>query len=183
MDGAIQSVSKTGGAVTSVVPGVAASALAVDAVNLYWSAKDGLHKMPLSGGTDTLLGVPENPEPTAQGRMAAGAIAVDGTNVYYAQNSFAGPGIIGYIPIAGGPPTTLASGRAGTLEAIAVDDRNVYWVEGSATIQQGAIAAVPKTGGQVDVLVSGLSDPMTVAVDSSGVYFPNPSIGIGKIAK
>jgi hypothetical protein len=164
-------------------PGVPAAALAVDASNLYWSASDGLHKLPLSGGLGTLLGVPANAEPMALGRGAAAAIAVDGTNVYYGMNSFAGPGSVGYVPIVGGPATVLASGRPGSVVAIAVDDRNVYWVEGEGTIQQGAIAAVPKTGGQVAVLVSGLSDPMSVAVDPSGVYFPNVGGAIGKIAK
>ncbi len=181
--GSVLGMPKTGGAVAGVVPGVPAAALAVDASSLYWSAQDGLHAQPLSGGPAALLGVPANPEPTPQGPLAAAAIAVDATNVYYAINSFAGAGTIGSIPIAGGPPTTLATGRPGSLMAIAVDDRNVYWVEGEGTIQQGAIAAVPKAGGRVAVLATGLSDPMSVAVDSSGVYFPSAGGGVGKIAK
>jgi outer membrane protein assembly factor BamB len=183
VDGAIESVPKTGGTVTTVLPGVEAGALAVDATNLYWSAIDGLHKMPLAGGSDTLLGIPFDPEPELLGPVAATALAVDGANVYYAMNSLAGPGSVGYIPIAGGTPTVLASGRIGDLMAIVIDDRNVYWVEGYGTIQQGAIAAVPKTGGQVTVLVTGLSDPMAVAADGTGVYLPDLARGISKIAE
>ena len=182
VDGAIQSVPKTGGTVTTVVPAVA-GALAVDATNLYWSASDGLHKMPFAGGPNTLLGVPFDPEPELLGPVAATAIAVDGTNIYYVMNSFAGSGSVGFIPIAGGSAAVLASGRIGRLVSIALDSRNVYWVEGNGTIRQGAIAAAPKTGGRVTVLVTGLADPMAVAADGTGVYFPDLARGISKIAE
>jgi outer membrane protein assembly factor BamB len=181
VDEDVESVLKTGGTATSAVPGVAAVALAVDASNLYWSAADGIYRQPFSGGSDQLLGVPADPEPTTPTGYAATAIALDGTNVYYTLNNVAGS--VGYIPIGGGPATVLASGRPASLDAVAVDDRNVYWVEGDGTIQQGAIAAVPKAGGQVAVLVSGLSDPTSVVVDSTGVYYQSAGGGIGKIAK
>jgi hypothetical protein len=71
--------------------------------------------------------------------------------------------VVAFVPIAGGAPTTLASGRIGSLVAVAVDDRNVYWIEGDGTISQGALAAVPKSGGMVSVLASGLSSPSRAA--------------------
>ncbi len=178
----VESVPETGGTLTVLPPGFAAAVLAVDGSNLYWSALDGIHSEPFSGGSSQLLGVPPSADAMALAHHAASAIAVDGTNVYYVLNSVAGGGSVGYVPITGGPATVLAKGRLRSLVAIAVDDRNVYWVEGEGKIQQGAIAAVPKTGGQVTVLVSGLSDPSSVAVDSTGVYFPSTT-GIGKIPK
>jgi outer membrane protein assembly factor BamB len=185
IDGTVRSVSKTGaGGVTTVVPGASPSDFTLDATNLYWSAVDGIHAHPLTGGAaDRLIGVPPDPEPTLSARWASGPIAVDATNVYYALNTEAGPASIGSMPIAGGPVTVLASGRIGRIAAIALDDQNVYWAEGSGTIGQGAIAAVPKTGGRVAVLVSGLPNPLTLALDPSTLYFSNVASGIGKILK
>jgi hypothetical protein len=140
---------------------------------LYWSAADGLYIAPLTGGSATKLA-----------STSAAALAADGTNVYYVAGSNAGPGVVGFVPLSGGSPTLLASGRIGSLVAVAVDDQNVYWIEGEGTIQRGAVAAVPKAGGQVTVLASGLSDPLAIAVDGSGIYFANTAGGtIGRIPK
>ena len=122
VDGDVESVPEIGGTETSALPDVAASALAVDASYLYWSAVDGLYRQAFSGGPAQLLGAPPNPEPTVLSSYGAGAIAVDGTNVYYTLNSVAGSGSVGYVPIGGGAATVLASGRPGSLVAVAVDD-------------------------------------------------------------
>jgi hypothetical protein len=61
---------------------------------------------------------------------------------------------------------------------VAVDDQNVYWIEGDGTIADGAVAAVPRSGGVVAILVSGLSDPSVIAVDGSGIYFNNSAGGL-----
>jgi hypothetical protein len=168
-------------------------AIAVDPTNVYVVASGSeqgtseIMAVPIAGGAvSTFASSPA----LLTGPIVAGPSAVhwvDGAvqsvpKAGGAVNSF-GPGSVGYVPIAGGLATVLASGRPASIVAIAVDDRNVYWVEREGTIQQGAIAAVPKTGGQVAVLVSGLSDPMSTAVDPSGVYFRNAAGGIGKIAK
>ncbi len=103
-------------------------------------------------------------------------------DVYYVLETPNGSGLVARVPIAGGTPETLASGRTGNLPAVAVDDRNVYWIEGEGTIEEGAVAAVPKSGGVVAVLVSGLSDPSAIAVDGSGIYFDNGGL-VEKIPK
>ena len=136
-------------------------ALAIDAVNLYWSTSDAVYQAPLSGGTPTAIG------------PSAAAITVDTTSVYLALNDSLGVGEIMSVPIGGGAQTALATGRTGGVVAIAVDADNVYWIEGSGTIQQGAVAAVPKGGGLTSVLATGLTDPSAIAVDDSGVYFTN----------
>jgi hypothetical protein len=106
---------------------------------------------------------------------------VDGTDVYYVTNSIGGNSVA-RVPIGGGNPTVLATGRIGSLVAVAIDGQNVYWLEGEGTIQQGAVAALPKTGGRVVVLASGLSDPTAIAVDDTGIYFTAGG-PIEKIAK
>jgi outer membrane protein assembly factor BamB len=170
----VQSVPVVGGPVTAVVSDTTVGAVATDGANLYWSAAGGLYEMPLAGGAAT------NITPSAQGM----ALAVDGTNVYYAANTTLGSGVVGYVPLGGGSPTVLADGRIGSMMAIAIDDANVYWIEGFGTIGRGAVAAVPKAGGQAMVLAAALQDPMALAVDTSGIYFANTADGrISRISK
>ena len=46
-------------------------------------------------------------------------------------------------------------GPRGSVVAIAVDADAVYWVEGEATINDGAVAAVPEGGGLTTVVAAG----------------------------
>jgi hypothetical protein len=62
-----------------------------------------------------------------------------------------GPDAIWRLPVAGGTPVQIASGAFGG-NPIAVDDENVYFVQG--TNAPTAIASVPKAGGSVVVLQS-----------------------------
>ena len=167
---AIQSVAIDGGSASTVVSDASgASALAVDGNNVYWCNANGIYQEPLSGGTPLKIG------------PSANAVALDATDVYYV----GGMGSVGRVPIGGGTPTVLTTGRTSTLVAVAVDGQNVYWIEGEGTIQQGAVAALPKSGGRVVVLASGLGDPSAIAVDDTGIYFTNPAGGglVEKIAK
>jgi outer membrane protein assembly factor BamB len=164
---AVESVPLDGGSVATIASDPQGGAgLAIDATNLYWSTAAGIFKAPLAGGAATSIG------------PAAAAVAVDATNVYYVTATPNGSGVVALVPIAGGMPTTLASGRTGSLPAVAVDDQNVYWIEGDGTIADGAVAAVPRSGGVVAILVSGLSDPSVIAVDGSGIYFNNSAGGL-----
>ncbi len=164
--GAVEGVPLDGGSVATIANDPHGGAgLAIDAANLYWSTAAGIFKAPLTGGAATNIG------------PGAAAIAVDATSVYYVTATPNGPGVVGLVPIAGGAPTTLATGRTGSLPAVAVDDQNVYWIEGDGTIAEGAVAAVPKSGGIVAILASGLSDPSVIAVDGSGIYFNHPGGG------
>lgn len=172
----LQSVPLDGGSVATLAntQGGGGGGLAIDATNVYWSTSAGIFAESLAGGP-----------PTTLTPGAAAALAVDATNIYYVTATSNGSGVVAFVPIAGGTPTTLASGRTGSLVAVAVDAQNVYWIEGEGTIAQGAVAAVPKSGGMVSVLAPGLSDPSAIAVDDSGIYFNNPAGGgnIEKIAK
>jgi outer membrane protein assembly factor BamB len=145
-------------------------ALAIDATNLYWSTTDHTYEAPLGGGTAIAIG------------PSASAIAVDVTDVYLARNTTLGVGVIARVPIGGGSQTALATGRTGGMVAIAIDSRNVYWIEGEGTIQQGAVVGMPKSGGVPTVLASGMSITSAIAVDDTAVYFTTPS-QIAKILK
>jgi hypothetical protein len=77
------------------------------------------------------------------------------------------------VPIAGGVPTTLASGQ--DPGGIAVDGTNVYFNEGG-----GTVGSVPLAGGSVTTLASDGSEVL-IAVDATSVYWPSGSGSIMKL--
>jgi hypothetical protein len=82
-------------------------------------------------------------------------------------------GAILKIAKSGGAVTTLASGLA-TPQAIAVDDRAVYWVEsGSAAggYTNGGVWAIAKTGGMRQQLAADNGQPHTLTADSTTIYW------------
>ncbi|MBV9946947.1 MAG: PQQ-binding-like beta-propeller repeat protein [Myxococcales bacterium] len=166
--GAVGSVPIAGGAPTFLGNGTdGLGALAIDATNLYFST-DVTYALPLGGGTATPIG------------PAAAALVSDGTYLYYVSNLI-DDGVVGRVSVAGGTPTVLIDGRQGYIGGLAVDGDNVYWAEGSLTARDGAVAAMPKGGGQVTILAAGLMFaprtvfPMTLAVDDTGIYFVSSS--------
>lgn len=117
------------------------------------------------------------PVEVASGQAAPFAIAVDGTNVYWANygtsaNNYA-DGAIMQMPLAGGNPVQLAS----TFErptSIALDASYVYWIEYSH------IKRVPIGGGATDILLNELmvlfsNSPATyrMAKDGTTLYWSN----------
>jgi hypothetical protein len=101
--------------------------IAVDAMNVYWASgppagSAGVSKVPLDGGTTTVMAVPMS---------MPGPIAVDGTSIYFADGS----GTVLKVPLAGGAVTTLATGQTNP-DAIAVDATSVYWVDNGSTVMK-----------------------------------------------
>ena len=82
-------------------------------------------KVALAGGTPVTLATSAN----------ATAIAIDGTDVYWATLAFDTPSTIAKVPIAGGTAVTLASGLQ-TVEGIAVDATNIYWTEDGVGVEK-----------------------------------------------
>ena len=95
------------------------------------------------------------PTVLASGQSGGGAIAVDGTRVYYGTRR----GVM-TVPIEGGAPELLAA--AGTPIQIALDDQSVYFSD-------NGILRVDKTGGKVEVLVDMVTAGL--AIRGSAVYF------------
>jgi len=91
-----------------------------------------------------------------------GAIAVDGSNVYWVEPT--NPGAVFSVPIAGGARTTLATQQA-QPNSIALANDSVYF-----TCFQFGILSVP-LGGGVPVTVGRVLTPTSVAADSANVYF------------
>ncbi len=97
---------------------------------------------------------------------SAGAVAVDGVNVYWSNDS--GNPAVEKAPLAGGPTTTLASGQS-LPWSLAVDATSAYSVN---YVSGGTVMQAPLTGaGPAITLASGQNFPVTIAVDSTSAYW------------
>jgi hypothetical protein len=173
--GAILKVAKSGGASTMLASGQGTVyAIAVDAMNVYWTTNSGtVAAAPVdsAGGSMHVL---------ASQLTAPRGIAVMNGAVYW-NNAGAG---VGTIPSDGGNVTMLASGpglggNGGNFApGIAVDASAVYWADSA----NGKIMKVPRGGG-TPVTVATAYSPLGLAIDTTYVYWAAGDGTIMKIAK
>ena len=131
MGNGVMKAAKGGGPAITLVsqgPILPNAGIAVDATNVYWASgppagSSGLSKVPLDGGTPTVV--------AAVMSSAPGPIAIDDASIYYADGS----GTVLKVPLAGGAVTTIASGQTNP-DAIAVDATSVYWVDNGSTVMK-----------------------------------------------
>jgi hypothetical protein len=174
----ILSVPIAGGAPVTIDPLATETALALDAVNLYWvDSDDGwLNGIPLSGLPDG--GSPmEFFSSTNSGGYPIGnlaGLALDSSNAYWTYNdSVLGPLLV-KAPLGGGSLTTLATVFPG---AVAVDATNVYvWSNGS--LVSVPIGGLPD-GGAPNIMVANAGNGGTlineIAVDAANIYWSGPA--------
>jgi len=139
----------------------------VDATSVYWTDTSSILQCPLSGcgGVHTIL---------ASNQVAPGGIAIDATNVYWANGD--GDVLACAKAGCGGSPTTLATGQAFGVEndCIAADGINVYWATPNLVTDAGppngtiVKCAASGCGGAPTVLASGQT-PSAVALGCLGV--------------
>lgn len=154
--------------------------IATDGVNVYYAVHDDptdqvvgrIAKVPVGGGAPTtLMGGP--PPVTADSGFTVAptvvALAVQGGYLYYASEG--APGVLGKIPTAGGPVTTVAQGFAAPT-AMVLDDANAYFTsdEGSAVLK------VSLDTGSVTKLATA-PHPSAIAVRNGFVYFTTDNGG------
>jgi sugar lactone lactonase YvrE len=81
-------------------------------------------------------------------------------------------GAIMKMPLAGGPPVSLASAQVYPW-GLAVDAQNAYWTNQGNDSEQGSVMRVSVAGGTPVALATGQPSPRAIAVDESGVYWVN----------
>ncbi len=155
-----------GGAPEGLGPDQVFYYVAVDGSRIYLSqpatipANARLVSMPLGGGDVSVL-VPHD-------LALSGVMAIDDSFVYFA-DATGGQVALSRIPKAGGAPKKLV---AREVNAIALDDHDLYWVQGDAT--SGAsfeLDRVPKAGGMATQLSSVGGN--AIALDESYVFWLN----------
>ncbi len=94
----------------------------------------------------------------------AGNIAANATSLFWSTGG--SPATIESAPVAGGQPTTLASGFL-YVAGLAIDTASVYFTS------DGQVKRVALTGGTPEVLALNLVNPGPIAVDGKAVYWGN----------
>ncbi len=189
-------ISKALGPASEVVTGFSEPeetplAIAVDATHLYWVhyLKDGIYRMPLSGGEVQVVTADSFEIPHNVGAASPGAgprdrtLLVEGGFVY-----FLAGGKLGRVPVSGGKPETLAStgsrssAYAGGFQVVG---DSLYFTRSADYIGvgskklpgpkrkegEGGVMKVPIQGGTPQWLVRGVDQVYSLAADSDGVYF------------
>ena len=179
---AIRSVPATGGAITTILGNfdLGVGTFAVDSTNVYYTTPVAPNVMallaqPLAGGAPTTL-VASMAPPNKLITAGANIAWIDGTQQVWS------------VPVAGGPPVTLATVTGGGPFDVAFDGSNVVWTDASNVgmpSQSGALRAVPPTGGTVATLYQTSDLPQQLAIDSAGRvnWIESNGQGLARIAR
>ena len=142
-------------------PTVESNAIALYGDSVYVAAGplgvSGVVSLPKTGGMPTVL---------VQHRAHPGAVAVDGTGIYWSEYPYLSQnGGIFRAALDGSGVTQLAPDQDAT--GIAIDADDVYWSAGAT----GTILAMPKSGGDVTTLATGLAGPTGIVEQGGNVYW------------
>lgn len=159
---------------------------------LYWAEYDENLGLPTIRMCSTYGG------PVTVIRYGSGSIrhlAVDSSGVYWVEKSNVGPNYFGVVykiggvsvsnpqMLAGVSPTDLAVDRAGP-SGIAIDGNHVYWIEHTyASSGTGSVLRVPKSGGAIFTLVTGLGETSGLVLDQDNAYFGIWNDSVYKVSK
>jgi hypothetical protein len=154
----------------------AATALTVDADNVYWASDEAIFKAPKDGSAAPAIVVDTSVQ------YGAG-IAVDATSIYWSVygNAIGSPGSILSAPIGGGPLSTLASNLLFPAEIALVGGTLYFNQPGDGVSPNGSVKSIPITGGAAPTVIRpALVAPQPLAADGAAVFYGYDS---GHLAK
>jgi hypothetical protein len=152
-------------------PNSGVSAIAVDAIAVYWLNGNTVNSTTLAGVTTTIT-LPQGTE--------ALYLAIDDFNIYWANNGGQGPYTIQSVPKIGGAPATIFTGNY--AQGLASDGTYVYWTSPA----DGTVEKMLATGAVPTVLATATDNPSGIVVSDGFVYWTNSPIsgtGTGSIMK
>lgn len=145
---------------------------AVDTAHVYTRSKNlWLAALPIAGGNSTDLAV----APTA------GRVAVDGPDVYFAENPAFKQGEVWVTGL--GVPAKRVRQKLDVPSGLAVDATHVYVTEAGFAAGTGVVSRTPRAGGAVEVLASGQEQPEILVLDATSLYWLNYRGAIMKLDK
>jgi hypothetical protein len=80
----------------------------------------------------------------------------------------------------------LASGQGSApnvVDDLIIDSDTVYWIPATSGASNGAVLSVPKAGGAISTLASGIAQPEGLTQDATNLYFVSHDVGIERVAK
>jgi hypothetical protein len=189
---------KSDGGVQTLALGTAqVDSLALDTSYVYWADESGNVNRTLKGASDP-DGSPPPLYTSGASTFYPYGLAVDGTNVYFANDD--PNGLIQVMPVTGAgsaqPPAF-----AGSLQrplSIALDATNVYWIDvgtdpgdGGTPFTDGTIMMCPKAGCPTSgpiLLAKAQEQPQQIVVDDKAIYWTlygttSNTGGVMKLAK
>jgi hypothetical protein len=186
-DNTVGSFPLSGGAPIVLGTGEIPEDFALNDSSLYWVSGGSVVSVPIHGGA------PDAFTPYALPSVGP-AIAIDSTNVYWFDYGVFGGAASATIlvmtaPIGGGMPSQLGvftvgpDGQTGSpivSIAVAVDTTSLYWTSSgywSSGFMTGSVMKMPFTGGTPITLASNQSNPGSIAVDGTNVYWANAGPG------
>ncbi|HEX3344858.1 MAG TPA: hypothetical protein VHS09_09815 [Polyangiaceae bacterium] len=160
-------------------------ALAVDSAAVYWTAPPttealggAVMSVPSCGGAASTLASPD----ASTSQVNLGALAVAGSNVYWATQGDTSPspdGQVMRVPAAGGASSVVVKDQLPV--ALTADATHLYWTDDHS----GAVWRAPLAGGVPSQLGVGLGfggvEVGSIAVDASSVYFYSTQQGIQSV--